>query len=86
MRGLVWRRTRGVVSCRAVHGEAALRVLPATWRSYPPRGPPGESSSIFAPIQFFDLIFEAAFGELMMLKMGHAAYRWKAREVYFPTI
>jgi hypothetical protein len=77
--------TLGAALCCAVCGEAAPCVLPATWRSYLPRGPSSESS-IFAPVQFFYLIFGAAFGGFLMLKMGHAAYRWKAHEVYFPTI
>ena len=34
--------------------------------------------------QFFDLIFEGNFGGLLVLKMGHAAYRRKAPDVYFP--
>ena len=72
--------------CRAARGEAAPGMLPATWRSYPPRGPSTESSSIFACVLFFDLIFRAAFGGLLVLKMGHASYRRKSHDVYFPTI
>ena len=67
-------------------GEDALGMLPTTWRFYPPRGPSSESSSSFVCIQFSDLIFGEAFGGLLVVKMGHAAYRWKSREVYFPTI
>uniref|UniRef100_A0A2N9FKG9 Uncharacterized protein n=1 Tax=Fagus sylvatica TaxID=28930 RepID=A0A2N9FKG9_FAGSY len=37
-------------SCCAAHGEAVLGVLVATWRSYLPRGPSSESSSIFVRI------------------------------------
>jgi hypothetical protein len=54
------------------HGDAAPRVLPATWRSYPPRGPSGESSLIRAPIQFSNPIFKATLGGLLVLKMDHA--------------
>ena len=39
---------------------------------------------IRARTQFFDLIFEGNFGGLLVLKMGHAAYRRKAPDVYFP--
>ena len=39
---------------------------------------------IRARAQFFDLIFEGNFGGLLVLKMGHAAYRRKAPDVYFP--
>ena len=73
-------------SCRVARGEAALGVLASTWRSYPPRGPSTESSSIFVRVLFFDLIFREAFGGLLVLKMGHAAYRRKSHKVYFPTI
>jgi hypothetical protein len=72
--------------CRAARGEATPSMLPATWRSYPPRGPSTESSSIFARVLFFDLIFRATFGGLLVLKMGHAAYRRKAHDIYFSTI
>ena len=78
--------TLGATSCRTACGEAVPHVLSTMWRSYLPYGPSSESSSIFAPVQFFDLIFVAAFGGLLMLKIGHAAYLWKSREVYFPTI
>ncbi len=73
-------------SCPAACCEAALGVLPTTWRSYPPRGPSTESSSIFVHVPFFDPIFGAAFRGLLVLEMGHAAYLQKGREVYFPTI
>jgi hypothetical protein len=33
---------------------------------------------------FFDPIFEGNSGGLLVLKMGHAAYRRKAPDVYFP--
>ena len=36
------------------------------------------NSSICMPVQFFDPVFEADFGGLLVLKMGHAGYRWKA--------
>ena len=39
---------------------------------------------IRARAQFFDPIFEGNFGGLLVLKMGHAAYRRKAPDVYFP--
>ena len=39
---------------------------------------------IRARAQVFDLIFEGNFGGLLVLKMGHAAYRRKAPDVYFP--
>ena len=55
-----------------------------------PRGDPilphqhlSESSSVFARVSFFDPIFEGSFGGLLVLKMGHAAYRRKALDVYF---
>ena len=38
---------------------------------------------IRARAQFFDPIFEGNFGGLLVLKMGHAAYRRKAPDVYF---
>jgi hypothetical protein len=75
-----------VASCRAALGDAALGMLPATWRSYPPRGPSTESSPFFARVLFFDPIYGAAFGGLLVLKMGHAANLRKARDVYFPKI
>ena len=75
-----------MASCRAAHGEATLGVLSATWRSYPPRGPSTESSSIFTHVPFSDPIFGADFGGLIVIKMGHTAYLRKARDVYFPTI
>ena len=40
---------------------------------------------IRARAQFFDPIFEGNFGGLLVLKMGHAAYRRKAPDVYFPN-
>ena len=40
---------------------------------------------IRARAQFFDPIFEGNFGGLLVLKMGYAAYRWKAPDVYFPN-
>ena len=51
------------------------------WQSYPPRQPPTKSSSIFVRVPFSDPIFEGSFGGLLVLKMGHAAYRRKALEV-----
>ena len=39
---------------------------------------------IRARTQYFDPIFEGNFGGLLVLKMGHAAYRRKAPDVYFP--
>ena len=59
-------------------GKATPRVQLATWRSYPPRGPYNESSSICVPIQFYDLIFGVDFEGFLVLKMGHMGYRWKA--------
>ena len=73
-------------SCHAARGEAMRGMLPAMWRSSPPCGPSTKSSSILARVPFFDLIFGAAFGGLLVVKMGHAAYRWKASDVYFPTM
>ena len=61
-------------------------MLYTTWNSYPPRGPSTKSSSVFVCILFSDPIFEGNFRGLLMLKMGHAAYRRKVRDVYFPTI
>ena len=71
---------------RTAHDGGALGVLSAMWRSYPPRGPSTESSSVFARVLFSDPIFEGNFGGLLVLKMGHVAYRRKAHDVYFPTI
>jgi hypothetical protein len=73
-------------SCLAVRGEAAPGVFSSTWCSYPPHGPSTESFSIFMRVLFFDLIFEAAFAGLLVLKMGHTAYLRKARDIYFPTV
>ena len=72
--------------CRAARGEAAPGMLPATWRSYPPRGPSTESSSIFAFVWFSDLIFGETFRGLLVAKMDHAAYCRKARDIYFQTV
>jgi hypothetical protein len=71
---------------REAHDGGALGLLSATWRSYPPRGPSTESSSIFVRVLFSDLIFEGNFRGLLVLKMGHVTYRRKDRDVYFPTI
>ena len=68
--------SRGSITCRAVWSHAS-----ATWRPYPPRQPPTESSSIFVHVPFSDPIFEGNFGGLLVLKMGHAAYRRKAHDV-----
>uniref|UniRef100_A0A2N9EG23 Aminotransferase-like plant mobile domain-containing protein n=1 Tax=Fagus sylvatica TaxID=28930 RepID=A0A2N9EG23_FAGSY len=73
--------SRGSITRRAVWSRAS-----ATWRSYPPRQPPTESFSIFVRVPFSDPIFKGSFGGLLVLKMGHAAYRRKALNVYFPTI
>uniref|UniRef100_A0A2N9I763 Uncharacterized protein n=1 Tax=Fagus sylvatica TaxID=28930 RepID=A0A2N9I763_FAGSY len=67
--------TPRAASCSAAHGEAALGVLPATWRSYPPRGLSAESSSIFVHVLFFDPISGAAVlglltGELWLPEVG----------------
>jgi hypothetical protein len=35
---------------------------------------------------FFDPIFEGSFRGLLVLKMGHVAYRRKALDVFFPTV
>ena len=78
--------TPRAASCHAARGESALGVVPATWRSYPPHSPSTESSSIFMHVLFSDPIFGAAFGGLIVIKMGHTAYLRKARDVYFPTI
>uniref|UniRef100_A0A2N9EIV6 Uncharacterized protein n=1 Tax=Fagus sylvatica TaxID=28930 RepID=A0A2N9EIV6_FAGSY len=69
---------------RATRYGPARAIVHATWRSYPPRQPPTESS-VFARVPFFDPIFDGIFGGLLVLKMGHAAYRRKALDVYFPT-
>ena len=45
-----------------------------------------ESSSVSACVSFFDPIFEASFGGLPELKMGHAAYLRKALNVLFPAV
>jgi hypothetical protein len=47
---------------------------------------PTESSSVFVRVPSSDPIFEGSFGGLPELKMGHAAYRWKSLDVYFPTV
>jgi hypothetical protein len=51
-----------------------------------PRGTSNNSSSIRVSMKFFDPIFEAALGGLLVFKIDHAWYRWKVREVYLPTI
>ena len=43
-------------------------------------------TKIRARAQFFDPIFEGNFGSLLVLKMGHAAYRRKAPDVYLLMI
>jgi hypothetical protein len=78
--------TPRAASCRAARDDAARAIPLTTWRSYPPRSPSTESSSVFAHVPFFDPIFKGSFGGLLVLKMCHAAYRWKALDVYFPTI
>uniref|UniRef100_A0A2N9H8N2 Uncharacterized protein n=1 Tax=Fagus sylvatica TaxID=28930 RepID=A0A2N9H8N2_FAGSY len=48
----------------------------------PPPNPPRFSCAY----PFLTQLFEGSFGGLLELKMGHAAYRRKALDVYFPTI
>ena len=86
--GLLYRRgcTPRVGPWRVAHDHGARVVQLATWQSYPPRGPSTKSSSVFAGVPFSDPIFGGDFGGLPVLKMGHAAYRWKALDVYFPMI
>ena len=69
----------GVARLAWDHG--ARGVLFATWRSYPPRGPSTEFSSVFTRVPFSDPIFGGNFGGLLVLKMGHAAYPQKALDV-----
>ena len=74
----------GVAHLAQDHG--ARGMLSATSRSYPPRSPSTESSSVFACVPFSDPIFRGNFGGLPVLKIGHAAYRQKALNVFFPMI
>ena len=67
----------------ALHGMVPRECHVALLSSTPA---PTESSSIFARVPFSDPIFEGSFGGLLVLKMGHAAYRRKALDVYFPTV
>ena len=75
-----------VASYRAARDDAARVVQLATWHSYPPRNPSTESSSVFVRAPFSDPIFEGNFEGLSVLKMGHAVYRRKSLDVYFPTV
>ena len=75
-----------VASYRVARDDAARVIQLATWRSYPPRNPSTESSSVFACIPFSDPIFKGNFGGLLVLKMGHVAYCQKDLDVYFPKI
>jgi hypothetical protein len=63
-----------------MHGHAACRstMLRDTWRSYLPRGTSSNSSSIRMHVQLFTWFFEAAFGDLLVPKMDHVWYSWKA--------
>uniref|UniRef100_A0A2N9IRR8 Uncharacterized protein n=1 Tax=Fagus sylvatica TaxID=28930 RepID=A0A2N9IRR8_FAGSY len=86
------RKSRGKACTPRAGPSRATRYGPvratvhATWRSYPPRQPPIKSSLVFVHVPFSDPIFKGSFGGLLVLKMGHAAYRRKALDVYFPTI
>ena len=86
--GLIYREacTPRAASCRSARDDAARAVQLPRGSLIPPRQHLSESSSIFAHVSFFDLIFEGSFGGLPELKMGHAAYRRKSLEVLFPTV
>uniref|UniRef100_A0A2N9HZ94 Zinc knuckle CX2CX4HX4C domain-containing protein n=1 Tax=Fagus sylvatica TaxID=28930 RepID=A0A2N9HZ94_FAGSY len=77
--------SRGSITHRAVWSHAScsdchVAILSST--PAPPPNPPRFSCAY----PFSDPIFEGSFGGLLVLKMGHAAYRRKALDVYFPTI
>ena len=78
--------TPGVPSWRAARDDGAPHVHLTRGDLILPRQPPTKSSSIFARVPFFDLIFEGSFGGLMVLKMGHSSYHRKALNVFFPTV
>ena len=87
-RGLIYREacTPRAASCRAARDDAARAVQLPRGDPILPRQHLSESSSVFARVSFFNPIFEGSFGGLLVLKMGHAAYRRKALDVYFPTV
>ena len=66
--------------------DGAPRVRPPRGILIHPRQQLLESYSVSVRVSFFDPIFEGRFGGLPELKMGHAAYRRKAPDVYFPMI
>ena len=86
--GLIYRKacTPRAASCRAARDDAVLAVQLPRGDPILPRQPPTRSSSIFARVPFFDLIFEGSFGGLLVFKIGHAAYRQKSLDVFFPTV
>ena len=75
----------GAPSWRAARDDGARGVqLPRgslILHANPPPNPPR-----FSCVPFYDPIFEGIFGGLLVLKMGHATYRWKALAVFFPTV
>uniref|UniRef100_A0A2N9IMC4 Aminotransferase-like plant mobile domain-containing protein n=1 Tax=Fagus sylvatica TaxID=28930 RepID=A0A2N9IMC4_FAGSY len=86
--GLIYRRacTRGAPSWRAVRDDGVPRVRLPRGILIHPRQQLLESSSVSVCVSFFDPIFEGSFGGLPELKMGHASYRRKDLDVFFPTI
>ena len=77
--------TPSMQSCRAARDDGVPAVqLPRgslILHASPPPNPPR-----FSCVPFSDMIFEDSFGGLLVLKMGHAAYRWKSLDVFFPTV
>ena len=75
----------GAPSCCAARDDGTRAVqLPRgslILHASPPPNPPR-----FSRVPFSDMIFEDSFGGLLVLKMGHAACRQKALDVYFPTV
>ena len=63
-----------------MQGEAEAHRVGScgTCQSHLPRGTSSNSSSIRVSMQFFDPVFEAAFGGFLVFKMGHAWCPWKA--------
>ena len=86
--GLIYREvcTPRTASCRVARDDAARAVQLPRGDPILPRQHLSKSSSVFARVSFFNPIFEGSFGGLPELKMGHAAYLWKALDVLFPTV
>ena len=80
----------GVARLARVHGAQRVTIplefvpLPCgdlILHAAPPTNPPW-----FLRVPFSGPIFGGCFGGLLVFKMGHAAYRQKALDVYFPTL